>query len=335
MLSSARSSMQTSIATPVAAAFAVCAISGGLYYMQLLHLRGDLSSTRNDLRAARVKVEELRDQKTALFASFVKSKKDIETVTALVKSKAAVGVEAAALEKELSSVREELMNHVRSVRGGASGELIPVLRLTDGEVLNHVKVQAVTDYELIASHEKGVTRVALTRLPDAFRRRFRADVTPETFLEPLPLPSSYVTAVPEVAPAYVPAEDARNLPPLPSSKPLPRVVPPSHSREQVRFESLQKSVRILKERVAALEAMELKDQQTGLEKADFDRPGRFSDNVEQRTRELAAEEKRLNDLARNAEATSHRRQSEIADLRERIAKHEAEIAALEATRYRQ
>jgi hypothetical protein len=205
--------MQTSIATPVAAAFAVCAISGGLYYTHLLHLRGDLSSTREDLKSVRAKVEELQEQKTTLLASFVKGKKDIETATSLEKTKAAVGVEVAALQKEHSSVREELMTHVRSVRSDASGELIPVLRLADGEVLNNVKVQFVTDYELIASHDKGVARVALTRLPDALRQRFRADITPETSLDSLPPSSSYVTAVPGAAPAYVSEEDMRNTSP--------------------------------------------------------------------------------------------------------------------------
>jgi hypothetical protein len=330
--------MQSSFAGPLTAAFAVCALGGGLYFAFVLNKRADVEVAKDDLKQAQSRVDELETRKSALYAEIFAQKEKIDRATDADKKKSAIGAEIAVLEKDYASVRAEIVEAVRGVRNRASGEIIAELRLTDGQTLKNVKIQNITDYEMIATHDLGVARITLGRLPDPYKDRFRTGMSPDFASEPAAGPASTATpGVPFATTTFAsetppPVEFEVPKPPLRSMKPLPSTVPAGHSREQNLLVTYQRNVRILKERIAQLEAAQKRDDQKGLDSVELDRPERFSDNPEQRARQIAQEEKRLGDLARAADAAANRRQYEIDELKDKILKYEAEIAKLEANR---
>jgi hypothetical protein len=330
--------MHSTLTGPVTTAFVTCAIGGGLYFASVLYRRSDLDLARTELKQVQTRVEDLQSRKAALYSEIWAQKEKIDSATAFDRKKSAIGAEIAALEKVFSSVRSEIVEAVRDVRRKASGEMIPELRLTDGQVLKNVKIQNITDYDMVASHDLGLARITLSRLPDPYKDRFRTGMSPDFASEPAPVPLD-PGATPRASTAYVPeplpapVEIEVEKPPLRSMQPMPPTVPAAHSREQNLLTTYKKNIKILKERIAILEAAEKRDEQKGLDSVELDRPERFSNDPEQRARQIEQEEKRLADLARSAEATSNRRQFEIDELQEKILKWEAEIAKLEANRY--
>ena len=110
------------------------------------------------------------------------------------------------LEKELQSVKERFIEHVKKVRLGLVGTTYPELILGENQVLTSVKIQKVNESDISVEHLGGIARIPMSKMPKDFQEKYRYEMPPMLVAEasnpdPSPTPSPSTTPPAKIAKA--------------------------------------------------------------------------------------------------------------------------------------
>jgi hypothetical protein len=234
------------------AAFAMIAcFAGGLsYYLEIDSKRRDLdeaqsllASNKGSLETKRVKLDTERARVQGL-------KEQIDHASTLGEAKENLTNAVAALEAQRADVTKEFITAVEKVRVGSAGLSWPDVKLVNGQTLQGVTIQRVTETDVSFAHTGGVTKVVVADLPPDIKTRFRYGMVPMT-------PASMSAIAPKPVAGKTPVMASGSGYQRPISAPVPAPPPsapsPSITEREERDRAIQEKVLALEGKIKSLE----------------------------------------------------------------------------------
>jgi hypothetical protein len=235
------------------AAFAMIAcFAGGLsYWLEIDSKRRDLDEAQSLLASNKGSLETKRVKLDTERAKVQGFREQIDHATTLGEAKENLTGAVAALEAQRADVTKEFITAVEKVRVGSAGLSWPDVKLVNGQTLQGVTIQRVTESDVSFSHAGGVTKVVVADLPSDIKARFRYGMVPMT-------PASMSAIAPKPAAGTAPAMASgggyqRPIPAPAPAPPPPAPVGPSISERDELYRNIQEKVLALESKIKSLE----------------------------------------------------------------------------------
>jgi hypothetical protein len=126
----------------------------------LLEIRNGLAARKERLVGLRAKLEGTREK-----LSIDRARQHLQT-------------DVKSLEAERTKVLSDFSTAVQEVRTKSAGLPCKDISMANGQLLQQVVIQKVTDTDVTFSHSQGVSKIALGELPAELKERFRVGMVP-------------------------------------------------------------------------------------------------------------------------------------------------------------
>lgn len=154
--------------------------------LELLELRNVLTDSHAQMQNNTTRLEMSREKLTSL-------KGKLDRYTELVTSITALKGELTQLEVARADVIKQFRNEVEQARVAATGKAWQDITLTNGQTLQGVSIQRITDTDVLVHHSQGIAKLLARDMPPELKMHLRHGMAPYVVPE-LQMPSLSLSA---------------------------------------------------------------------------------------------------------------------------------------------